>query len=122
MPNLKRESSSSDLTASSSSTTATNTKTDKRPRITATKGQSANNIDEFGDSRKIEERNRSLIKKLVHHQLLGKGLEKNDEEYLACFNPTCNGTVLALKKQVKTEIIEKVVSASIIERHLDMYL
>jgi hypothetical protein len=74
------------------------------------------------DCDKIVERNRSLIKKLVHHQLLGRGLEKNDADYLACFNPTCNGTVLALKKHFKTELIEKTQAAVIIEKHLDMYL
>jgi hypothetical protein len=71
---------------------------------------------------KIQERNRSLIKKLVHHQLLGKGVEKSDEDYLACFGPTCNGTVLAFKKQIKIEAIEKTQAAIIVEKHLDMYL
>lgn len=77
---------------------------------------------ESEELQKIEEKNRSLIKKLVHHQLLGKGLEKTDEEYLKCFNPTCNGTVLALRRQFKIEVIDRAQAASIIEKHLEMYL
>lgn len=70
----------------------------------------------------IEERNRSLIKKLVHYQLLGKGVERQEDTYLACFGPTCQGALLALRKVVKEQPIDRQMAASIIERHLDMYL
>jgi hypothetical protein len=80
-------------------------------------------VDQEGnDDTKIQEHNRSLIKKLVHHQLLGKGVEKSDQEYLACFGPTCNGTVLAFRRVIKTEVIDKSQAAIIVNKHLDMYL
>jgi hypothetical protein len=44
----------------------------------------------------IEQRNKAAVKKLVHHQLLGRGYEKRDEAYLACYNVTCAGTCTAL--------------------------
>lgn len=69
-----------------------------------------------------EEQNRSLIKKLVHYQLLGKGVERHEETYAACFGPTCQGALLAFRKVVKLELIDKQTAASIVERHLDMYL
>lgn len=70
----------------------------------------------------VEERNRSLIKKLVHHQLLGKGVERHDDAYLACFGPTCQGALVALRHVAKTGPIERQQAATIVERHLDMYL
>ena len=111
MPMLKRESSSPHPLVP-----PLPSRGDKRTKLSPPTAESGES------SCRIEEKNRSLIKKLVHHQLLGKGLEKNDERYLSCFNPTCNGTVLALKKQFKTEIIDRVQAASIIEKHLEMYL
>lgn len=77
---------------------------------------------EGSDDTRMQEHNRSLIKKLVHHQLLGKGVEKSDEDYLACFGPTCNGTVLAFRKVIKTEAIDKLQAALVVNKHLDMYL
>lgn len=47
-------------------------------------------------SNAVEARNRATIKKLVHHQLLGRGIEKRDEDYVACFGATCTGTAVAL--------------------------
>ncbi|UZJ55152.1 hypothetical protein CBS101457_004472 [Exobasidium rhododendri] len=115
MPNLKRESSTDQVALPAKE----NNKRSKTVSRTTT-----SDVVEEGDekNRETEEKNRSLIKKLVHHQLLGKGVEKKDEDYLACFNSTCNGTVLALRRQIKTEIIEKAIAASIIEKHLYMYL
>jgi hypothetical protein len=112
MPNLKRENSIDQLAR------------EKKRSKTVSKAADISTLSDDGGDRqeRFEERNRSLIKKLVHHQLLGRGVEKKDEDYLACFNSTCNGTVLALRKQIKTEVIDKVVVASIIEKHLYMYL
>ena len=73
-------------------------------------------------SSNIEERNRSLIKKLVHYQLLGKGVERHDDAYLACFGTTCQGALVTFRHTVKTDIIDRQKAASVIERHLDMYL
>lgn len=97
---------------------------DKRARTASSSREGSEDHQQNGSTsdEKIEEKNRSLIKKLVHHQLLGKGLEKNDADYLACFNPTCNGTVLALRKQFKVESIDKGQAAVIVGKHLDMYL
>lgn len=130
MPNLKRHSSSDHHPMS----TADSKDGKKRAKTLLPESSSSDEINgKMGNEndetisinhsgRKIEELNRSLIKKLVHHQLLGKGLEKKDEDYLACFNPTCNGTVLALRKHFKTKIIEKAIAANVIEKHLELYL
>jgi len=116
MPLLKREGSTDQHLGMS-------IKGDKRSKTTvSSKKVDQEEITISSDPGMIEEKNRSLIKKLVHHQLLGKGLEKKDEDYLACFNPTCNGTVLALRQQIKSEAVEKTVAAGIIEKHLNMYL
>jgi len=48
------------------------------------------------DPNSIEARNRSSIKKLVHHQLMGRGLEKKDKDFLDCWSVTCLGVSVAL--------------------------
>ncbi|PWN33439.1 uncharacterized protein FA14DRAFT_190588 [Meira miltonrushii] len=70
----------------------------------------------------IEEKNRSLIKKLVHYQLLGKGVERHEPAYAACYGMTCQGATVALRKHVKIELIDRQIAAGIIEKHLEMYL
>lgn len=70
----------------------------------------------------IEEKNRSLIKKLVHYQLLGKGVERHEPAYVACYGITCQGAMVALRKHVKVQPIDRQIAAGIIEKHLEMYL
>lgn len=70
----------------------------------------------------IEEKNRSLIKKLVHYQLLGKGVERHEPAYAACYGITCQGATVALRKHVKVQPIDRQIAAGIIEKHLEMYL
>lgn len=69
-----------------------------------------------------QQRNRATIKKLVHHQLLGRGLERHDREYRTCFTPTCTGTALALRAQMGQAPVDRARAAVIVSTHLDMYL
>lgn len=75
-----------------------------------------------GNGEKQQQRNRATIKKLVHHQLLGKGIERHDREYRTCFTPTCTGTALALRNELAQAPLDRARAAAIVAAHLDMYL
>ena len=90
------------------------------PLSTNSKSSSLSNKQSSSSS--IEEKNRSLIKKLVHYQLLGKGVERHESAYASCFGITCQGAMVALRKHVKVQPIDRQIAAGIIEKHLDMYL
>ncbi|PWN42514.1 hypothetical protein IE81DRAFT_366622 [Ceraceosorus guamensis] len=70
----------------------------------------------------LEARNRATIKKLVHHQLLGRGLERKDEGYIACFGATCTGTAVALRHTIATTPLDRAQAAQLVTSHLSMYL
>lgn len=88
----------------------------------------------------VEQRNKAAIKKLVHHQLLGRGYERRDEAYVACFNVTCAGTGTALVSHTRTtgdescadpapqrdhmhlRPIDRAHAAGLVAAHLAMYL
>ena len=40
----------------------------------------------------------------------------------SCFDITCQGAMVALRKHVKIQPIDRQIAAGIIEKHLDMYL
>ncbi|PWN53599.1 hypothetical protein IE53DRAFT_140561 [Violaceomyces palustris] len=71
----------------------------------------------------MERSNRTTIKKVVHNQLLARGADKGSEDYLACFNPTCQGTWTALRKEGGGKSrLDKSRVERIVKLHLDMYL
>ncbi|KDN51344.1 hypothetical protein K437DRAFT_267162 [Tilletiaria anomala UBC 951] len=70
----------------------------------------------------MEQKNRTTIKKLVHHQLLGRGYEKNDADYIACYGATCSGTAVALRHALASVPVDRVRAATLVRMHLDLYL
>ena len=70
----------------------------------------------------METKNRATIKKLVHHQLLGRGYEKKDEDYIASFSAACSGTAIALRKTLAVMPIDRAKAAALVTKQLDMYL
>ena len=69
-----------------------------------------------------EQANRAILKKLVHHQLLGRGYEKEEEEYKACYGAAYNGTAVALRATLASEVVDRARAAAVVTRHLDLYL
>lgn len=71
----------------------------------------------------VELSNRATIKKLVQFQLLGKGLMREDEEFVRCFNATYNGTVVAMKPHGLADVpVDRATAAHFVTCHLAMYL
>lgn len=70
----------------------------------------------------LETRNRGTIKKLVQHQLLGRGLERGDEDFERCFTAAYHGTALALRHTIASAPVERQQAAQLVACHLGMYL
>jgi hypothetical protein len=70
----------------------------------------------------LETRNRGTIKKLVQHQLLGRGLERGDEDFERCFTAAYHGTALALRHTISSTAVERQQAAQLVACHLGMYL
>ncbi|PWN21779.1 hypothetical protein BCV69DRAFT_311499 [Microstroma glucosiphilum] len=70
----------------------------------------------------LETRNRGTIKKLVQHQLLGRGLERGDEDFERCFTAAYHGTALALRHTLSNMAVERLQAAQLVACHLGMYL
>lgn len=83
-------------------------------------GSASNNTK--GSYSALETRNRNLIKKLISHQLLGRGLEKGESEYDKCFMATYNGTLCALRHEIGIQDVERSRAAQVVGSHLNMYL
>lgn len=70
----------------------------------------------------IEQANRLLIKKLIKHQLAGRGVERDHQDHAACFQTAYAGTCLVFRDALDTCALDQVRVAHIVQAHLDMYV
>lgn len=75
-----------------------------------------------GASADIGTANKNTIRKLVHHQLLGRGYDKQDEDYVSCYSVACAAVLAALRHGLSQRPINRRQAAGVAERLLDLLL
>lgn len=70
----------------------------------------------------IEQANRLLVKKLIKHQLAGRGMERDHKDHAACFQTAYAGTCLVFRDALDTCALDQERVAHIVQAHLDMYV
>lgn len=70
----------------------------------------------------IETSNRSTLKRLITHQLLGHGYCKKDDEFNVCFQATYSGSCTALRRVIREKSVDRMDMARIVSEHLDLYV
>lgn len=66
--------------------------------------------------------NKNTVRKLVHHQLLGRGLDRQDDDYAACFSPACAAVLTALRFSLSQRPLDRRLAAATAERILSIIL
>ncbi|PKI85917.1 hypothetical protein MVES_000188 [Malassezia vespertilionis] len=69
----------------------------------------------------VEQANRALIKRLVRYQLTGRGMERAERHYEACFQAAYFGTCVVFRHTIAACPLERRATAHVVAAHLGMY-
>jgi len=69
-----------------------------------------------------EAENRMMIKRLVRHQLVGRGIERDNSDHGACFQAAYAGTCLVYRRWLREHALDRAQVANVVAAHLDMYV
>jgi len=70
----------------------------------------------------VEQQNRTRIKKLVHAQLAGHGIDRAHPDHAPCFQMAYAGTCLVFRHALDSAPLEAAALAPVVTAHLDMYI
>ena len=63
-----------------------------------------------------------MIKRLVRHQLVGRGIERDNSDHGACFQAAYAGTCLVYRRWLREHALDRAQVANVVAAHLDMYV
>ncbi|WFD21038.1 hypothetical protein MCAP1_003293 [Malassezia caprae] len=70
----------------------------------------------------VEQQNRTRIKKLVHAQLAGRGVDRAHPDHAPCFQMAYAGTCLVFRHALDSVPLEAAALVPVVTAHLDMYI
>ena len=70
----------------------------------------------------VEQQNRTRIKKLVHAQLAGRGIDRAHPDHAPCFQMAYAGTCLVFRHALDSAPLETAALVPVVTAHLDMYI